>query len=169
MRPEKGTYPVYYENYIPLVMQENITVALHQNWDELKKVFSFVSKNKEDYAYADGKWTVKQMLLHLVDTERIFAYRALRFARKDPEQPLSFEENDYAAAADVSNRTLADIMEEMETVRMASISLFKSFSNDTLLLSGDTAAGSATVVSIGFTICGHALHHINVLKERYAI
>ena len=167
MRPKKGTYPVYYENYIPLVHQEDIVVALTQNWTELKDTFSAIPKEKEDYAYADGKWTVKQMLLHLADTERIFAYRALRFARKDPQQPLPFEENDYATAGDVSQRSLANILEELESIRNASLTLFKSFSQDTLLLSGNTAAGPATVLSIGFTICGHAIHHMNVLRERY--
>jgi len=167
MRPHKGTYPAYYDNYIPLVKQEEIVLALTQNWKELKEFISTIPEEKENFAYAEGKWTIKQVLVHLIDTERIFSYRALRFARKDEQQPLPFEENDYAANAEVSNRTLEDILEEFENVRKASISLFKSFSQATLLLSGRTAMGPATVVSIGFTICGHATHHANVIKERY--
>lgn len=167
MRPEKGSYPEYYENYIPLVKQENIITALTQNLSEVKALISSVPASKEDYAYAGGKWTVKQLLLHVSDTERIFSYRALRFARKDPQQPLPFEENDYAAAADVSGRSLADIMQELETVRVATLSLFKSFSQDELLRSGNTAAGRSTVLAIGFTTCGHATHHMNILRERY--
>lgn len=167
MRPQKGSYPAYYENYIPLVNQEDVIVALTQNWNTLKETFAAIPESKEDYAYADGKWTIKQMLQHLADTERIFAYRALRFARKDPQQPLPFEENDYARAADVSSRSLKNILEEMETVRHASLSLFGSFSEADLLRSGKTAAGEATVLSLGFAVCGHAIHHMNVLKERY--
>lgn len=167
MRPEKGTYPVFYENYIPYVKQEDIMLALSQGWTELNNAFSSIPKDKEEYAYAPGKWNPKQILLHLSDTERIFAYRALRFARKDPQQVLPFEENDYAAAADVSKRTLADILKEAESVREATITLFGSFSKDILLLSGKTASGPATVLSIGFAICGHGAHHINILKERY--
>jgi hypothetical protein len=167
MRPEKGTYPAFYDNYIPYVKQEDVMVALEQSWAELKEAFSSISKDKEDYAYAPGKWTIKQMLLHISDTERIFSYRALRFARKDPQQVLPFEENDYAAAADVSKRSLADILAEMESVRNATISLFRSFSKETLLLTGNTAAGQTTVLAIGFITCGHAAHHIKILKERY--
>ena len=122
---------------------------------------------KADYAYAPGKWTIKQVFQHISDTERIFAYRALRFARRDPQQPLPFEENDYADNADVSNRSLEDILQELETVRKSSVSLFKSFSQETLLLNGTTSLGNATVLSLGFFVCGHATHHMNVVKDRY--
>lgn len=167
MRPEKGTYPDYYGNYIPLVKQEDINVALAQNWNDVKAFVAGIPKEKEDYAYAEGKWTIKQVILHLVDTERIFSYRALRFARKDPQQPLPYDENKYADNADVSNRTLADIMDEFETMRKASSSLYKSFSEEALLRSGATYIGNTTPLAIGFTICGHVIHHLNVIKERY--
>lgn len=167
MRPVKGTYPEYYENYIPLVNQENVNTALERNLDEIKNFAASLPKELEDYAYAPGKWTIKQVFQHIADTERVFAYRALRFARKDPQQPLPFEENDYAANAEVNTRSLDDILQELESVRKASASLFKSFSQETLLLSGATSLGSATVVSLGFFLCGHATHHINVVKDRY--
>ncbi len=167
MRPLKGTYPTYYENYIPLVKQEDVVVAFTQNWQELKDFISAIPKEKENFAYAEGKWTIKQVIIHLVDTERIFTYRALRFARKDPQQPLPYEENHYAETAEVANRTLADIMEEFENVRKASISLFKSFSETTLLNSGTTSVGPATALAIGFATVGHAIHHTNVIKDRY--
>lgn len=167
MRPQKGTYPAYYENYISLVKEENLLEALTRSSDEVNDAISKIPAEKESFAYAKDKWTVKQLLNHVNDTERIFAYRALRFARKDPQQPLAFEENDYARAADVSKRSLADLLNEFNNIRAASISLFKSFSGSTFLNSGKTSLGDATVLSIGFTICGHAKHHLNVLKERY--
>jgi predicted glycosyl hydrolase (DUF1957 family) len=167
MRPQKGTYPAFYNNYISLVKEENVSEALNRNWKHVQDSISSVPATKENFAYADGKWTVKQVLNHMSDTERIFAYRALRFARKDPQQPLPFEENDYAQAADVSKRSLADLLNEFNDVRAASISLFKSFSGNTFLNSGHTSMGDATVLSIGFAISGHAAHHLNVLKERY--
>lgn len=167
MSPVKGTYPDYYDNYIPLVNQEAVTLALTHNWEELTNLASSIPENMEDSAYAPGKWTIKQVFMHLVDTERIFAYRALRFARKDPQQPLPFEENDYADNADVSNRTLKDIMQEFEAVRKATSLLFKSFSQSTLLTLGNTALGNTTVLAIGFLTCGHAIHHMNVIKDRY--
>ena len=167
MRPVKGTCPSYYDYYNDLVKENNLLAALDSGWVEVQQVISTIPKEKESFAYAEGKWTIKQVLIHLIDTERIFAYRALRFARKDPQQVLSYEEDDYAAAAELDTRTLADLLQEFETVRKSSISLFKTFSEETLLRSGLTAIGSATVVSLGFMICGHALHHLNVIKERY--
>ncbi|PBQ33252.1 damage-inducible protein DinB [Sphingobacteriaceae bacterium] len=167
MRPEKGTYPEYYGQYIPLVNQEDVNLALTRNWEDLQNFISSIPKEMEDYAYAPGKWTIKQVIMHLVDTERIFAYRALRFARRDAQQPLSFEENDYAANAELSERTLEDILQEFETVRKATLSLFKGFSPGTLLNAGNTAIGKTTVLAIGFLTCGHAIHHMNVIKDRY--
>jgi hypothetical protein len=167
MRPEKGSYPGYYENYIPLVQEGDLLSALTHNLTLLQTRLRAVPAEKENYAYAEGKWTVKQLVMHLIDTERVFAYRALRFARKDPQQPLPFNENDYAAAADVSDRDLASLLEELESVRQSSIFLFRHLSPDVLLRSGQTAAGATTVLAIGFTICGHAIHHLNVLSERY--
>src|SRR5437870_7271735 len=128
MKPEKGSYPVYFENYIPLVEEENVLEALAQSWISIKTMLAAIAKDKENFAYAEGKWTIKQVVNHMIDTERIFAYRALRFARKDPQQPLPFEEDHYAANADVSGRTLSDLLYEFDSVRKASFSLFNSFS-----------------------------------------
>jgi hypothetical protein len=167
MRPKPGSYPSYFENYIYYVTQVNVQLALDQTWQDVTKTFSRLSEEQGNFTYEKGKWTVKQMLIHMIDTERVFAYRALRFARKDPQQVLSFEENLYAATAELDNRTIKDLLEEYEFVRKSTICLFRSFSNDTLLNTGKTAAGDVTVLALGFTICGHALHHINVFKELY--
>jgi hypothetical protein len=167
MKPVPGTYPKYFENYVPLVKEEDVNTAFANNYQELSSFLKGIPPDLENYAYAPGKWTIKQVLNHMTDTERIFTYRALRFARKDPQQPLPFEEDDYAKHAEVGSRTLADLIEEFEAVRKASILLFKSFSDNTLLCSGKTAAGDCTVLALGYTTCGHAIHHMNVLKERY--
>ncbi|MCW3078417.1 MAG: hypothetical protein JWO32_3026 [Bacteroidetes bacterium] len=167
MRPEKGTYPEYYGNYIPLVSQNNIAEALIQNEDETLSFFIAIPENMGDYAYAEGKWTIKGVLNHIIDTERIFSYRALRFARMDYTQPLPYEQDDYVANADLSNRTLADLIIEFKSVRQATLTLYKSFNNETLGRVGQLAAGKASVNAIGFTICGHCIHHIDIVKERY--
>lgn len=167
MKPQEGTYPHYFEYYIKLIQDKNVLEALDANWILLKQILENLSKEKENYAYAPNKWTVKQLVSHLIDTERIFSYRALRFARKDPQQPLPFEEDHYAANAELSNRNLPDLIHEFETVRKASISLFKSFSENTLMNTGKTAIGDTTVLALGFMICGHARHHLNILQERY--
>lgn len=167
MKPLQGTYPKYFENYIPWVKEGDVHLALKNNLNEISAFFRTIPADMENFAYAPGKWNIKQVLNHVIDTERIFTYRALRFARRDPQQPLPFEENHYADHADVSKRSLADLIEEFEAVRKASILLFKYFSEDTLLLSGKTAAGDCTVLALGYTTCGHAIHHMNVINERY--
>ncbi len=169
MRPEKGTYPIYYENYIPLVKQNNITEALVENETEVLSFFNSILADKENYAYESGKWTIKEVLNHLIDTERIFSYRALRFARKDEQLLPSYDQDPYVLNAELQNRSLKDLLNEFETVRKATISLFNSFSNEALVRIGATAAGKASVVAIGFTICGHGTHHINVIRERYLL
>ena len=167
MRPAKGTYPDYYENYIPLVKQNSVLEALKADEKETIRFFSSIPSSKENYTYDLGKWSVKQVLNHVIDTERIFSYRALRFARKDDQINPSYEQDDYVAAAELTNRNLLDLVNEFESVRKATISLFNSFNDETLQRLGNTAAGKASVNAIGFTICGHNIHHINVVKERY--
>ncbi|MGZ3900130.1 MAG: DinB family protein [Bacteroidia bacterium] len=167
MRPPKGTYPEYYENYIPLVKQENIKEALLENERETLGFFGAIPDNMGDHSYAAGKWTIKAVLNHIIDTERIFSYRALRFARKDDAQPLPYEQDLYVANAELYKRSLADLVLEFKTVRQATLSLFNSFSKEALILIGQTAAGKASVNAIGFTICGHSIHHINIVRERY--
>ena len=167
MRPVPGSYPDYYENYIPLILDDNLVSALLNNWKELRATLSQVPAEKENFAYAPGKWTLKQVIIHMIDAERVFCYRALRFARKDPQQPLPFDENMYVANTDVSARSVKDLLEEYETVRSSTISLFRSFSTETQLLKGDTTYGSTTVLAIGYLAAGHALHHLNVIKQRY--
>jgi len=120
-----------------------------------------------DKVYAPGKWTVRDMIQHLIDCERIFAYRALRFARNDKTALTGFEENDYAITAQASRRSLGELFEEFFTVRQTTIQLFKSFTNEMLMREGQMPSGSITVLGIGFAIAGHNKHHMGILKERY--
>lgn len=167
MKPVKGTYPEYFDNYIPLVNESSVLEALKNNWANTSKFLAQVNADKENYAYAPGKWTVKQVICHLSDTERIFAYRALRFARKDQQMLASFDENAYADNAHLDHRRLKYVIQEFETVRMASISLFAGFTEEDLQSSGNITIGQSTVLALGFAICGHATHHLHVLRERY--
>jgi uncharacterized damage-inducible protein DinB len=167
MRPKRESYPDYYENYIPLVKENDVLSALRNNEKETIDFFSSVNPELEAYSYEKGKWSIKEVLNHLIDTERIFSYRALRFARKDAQQPLPFEQDDYVANAELTGRSLKDLIHEFETVRRSSISLFESFHPEALERIGTTAAGKASVNAIGFTICGHNIHHMKVVRERY--
>lgn len=167
MRPPKGTYPEYFENYIPLATQDDVMKALLENEKETLMLFGAIPENMADHTYAQDKWSIKDILNHINDTERIFSYRALRFARKDDTQPLPFEQDDYVANADLNKRSLAELVLEFKTIRQATISLYKSFGKDALERMGQTAAGKASVNAIGFAISGHSKHHINIVRERY--
>lgn len=167
MRPTENTYPIYYENYISLVKQNNIKDALIDNEKESLAFFNSLSSDCGDFAYEKGKWTIKEVLNHLIDTERVFSYRALRFARNDGQLLPSYEQDHFVANSESNKRTLKDLIEEFISVRKATISLFCSLSEDALKRIGLTGAGKTTVIAIGFTICGHAIHHINVINARY--
>ena len=167
MKPLQGSYPAYFETYISKVTEDDVLLALHNNLQVLKSFFKSIPPELENKAYAEGKWTIKQVLNHMLDTERIFAYRALRFARKDAQVVAAFDEDAYAQAADVSKRNLPDLLAELEAVRWSSIFLFKSLNHEALMRSGMMASGETTVLSLGFMICGHANHHMQVIKEKY--
>jgi uncharacterized damage-inducible protein DinB len=122
---------------------------------------------KRNYRYADGKWTIRELFQHIIDTERIFAYRALCFARKD-ETPLpGFEENDYAENSKADKRDWEDMVEEFKAVRKSTQILFNSFDKEQLETAGTASGKSNYVLGIGFIMVGHVNHHVNIIKERY--
>lgn len=129
--------------------------------------FRSIPPEKENYRYAEGKWTPKDILLHLIDAERIFAYRALRIARNDKTALPGFEENDYVIEANAEERSMESLLEEYFDVRKATISLFLSFSADALKRLGEASGFSVSVRAIGYIILGHEKHHANVIIERY--
>lgn len=167
MRPAKGTYPSFLDSYIAKAKGKNLHEALIHSTEELMETLTMIPDDKGDYAYAEGKWTIKQLLIHISDAERIFAYRLLRFARNDQQQPLPFEEDDYAKTCNADKRSLSSVIEELIAVRNATASLIESLQPEDLNKEGNTAAGKTTVNAIGFSICGHCNHHISVLRERY--
>lgn len=166
-RPLPTDYAPYFANYINLVNDEDVKQAF-QNQDSLMQTFfASIPETKASYAYADGKWTVKQLLQHLIDAERIFSYRALWVARK-AEAPLpGFDENIFAQLADGTNRTLKGLIDELITVRNATRLLFYSFKEEELQYKGISNTHPVTVNAIGFISIGHILHHKKNLEERY--
>ena len=126
-----------------------------------------ISFFKHEFRYAEGKWTIKDIILHLIDAERIFAYRALRIARNDKTALPGFEENDYVVTANANNREYESLFTEYETVRNATISLFKTFTSEDFLRLGTASNNSISVRAIGYITLGHELHHKNVILERY--
>lgn len=167
MRPQKEDYIAYFDYYINLIQEADINLALKNNHKTILSFINSIPGEKLNYQYADGKWTIKQVLNHIIDTERIFSYRALRFARGDAQLLPGFEENKYAANANLTNTDLTLLTEEFDAVRKATILLFKQLSDKELVLKGQMASGIVNVLSLGYTICGHSQHHINIIKERY--
>lgn len=160
-------YPAYFQTYIGAVDDVDLIEELEVSVHRLIKFIQKIPMDKHDYSYAEGKWKIKDIIQHLIDAERIFAYRALRFARKDSTELPGFEENDYADIADGNNRALVDLLSELVVVRQATLSLFKTFSDEILQRKGIASNKSVSVRAIGFVIIGHQNHHQRVFQERY--
>ena len=161
-------YAAYYNNYLQLVdsewpLAEELEVSVHN----FIRFVQDIPMDKHNYRYAEGKWTIKDIIQHLIDTERIFSYRALRFARNDTNQLPGFDENSYAIVAAGSERKLQEMLTELALVRQSTIMLFKSFSDEDVLKNGVASGNVASVRALGFIIIGHQNHHIKVFKERY--
>lgn len=166
LQPEE--FAGFYATYINQVSSEytlieELEISVHR----FVKFVQNIPLDKFDYRYAEGKWTIKDIIQHLIDAERIFAYRALRFARNDKAELPGFEENDYVEEANAIKRSIQDLLTELAVVRQATLSLFKSFSNEELLRIGTASNNQMSVRALGFTIIGHQNHHQRVFEERY--
>lgn len=164
---EINEFSPYYENYIKLVPGTDINKELIRQKEELLHFYKSIPVFKQEYKYSEGKWTIKDIILHLIDAERIFAYRALRISRSDTTPLPGFDENDYVGMANANDREFESLLSEFETVREATISLFASFTDLDLLRLGTASNASVSVRAIGYIILGHELHHKNVILERY--
>ena len=166
-RPDLATIPEFYHKYVKLVTEDSATEALAKNARQAQEFFETIPAEKWDYRYAEGKWTVKELVQHMIDTERIFAYRALCIARGETQSLPGFDENTYAAVSAAGKRSKAELTEEFATVRKATGLLFRSFDEEQLNRTGTANNKPITVNGIGFITVGHVLHHLNVLQERY--
>lgn len=167
MRPKKEDYIPYFEKYINLIEEGDIVSALKANHQSTLDFMESIPRQKVSYFYDEGKWTVKQVFNHIIDTERILGYRALRFARGDSQLLTGFDENLYAANANLTETNMQLLMDEFDSVRLSHVLMFKQLSEKELALKGQMASGIASVLALGYFICGHNQHHINVVKERY--
>jgi hypothetical protein len=167
MKPQPSDHIDYYKYYVDLVTQDNIVEALEEGKKWIGAFIKSIPVSHAEHAYADKKWTVKQVLNHIIDTERIMSYRALCFSRGDKTKLPSFDENLYAEHANLKHTDLNLLHDEFVAVREASILLFKQLEEKQLQIKGTTGLGDVTVLSIGYMICGHSLHHIEVIQKRY--
>ncbi|MBN8837810.1 MAG: DinB family protein [Sphingobacteriia bacterium] len=166
-RPATGDYAPFYHNYVEMAKGYSVKELIESYALPLNNFFQSLPDEKADYAYAEGKWTIKDLVQHIIDAERIFAYRALRFSRKDQTNLPGFDENAFAEHAHASERTFASLKEEFVAVRKSTDLLLQSFSEEQLLLSGLGNNNAITVNAICFIIYGHILHHKKILEERY--
>ena len=167
MRPQENTYGDYYKNYISLVTENDLISALDYSVNRSLTFWSKLSEDQGNYRYAEGKWSIKELLQHIIDTERIFSYRALAFARGETTALPGYDENEYADKCLADSRSLKDLIEELILVRKSTIVLFKSFDKNVLDNLGNASGSNLSVRAAGFIIVGHEIHHMNVVKERY--
>ena len=168
-RPSATEYGAFYQTYINYTGSIDYSILVQQYNERIIEVWNAIPTEKINFAYAPDKWTIKQMLQHVIDTERIFAYRALVIARKEPAALLGFDENEYAKNATASHRNWKEMIAEWKILRQSTNILFGSFTEEDLKQKGTASNLPISVNALGFIIFGHALHHLHVLKERYSI
>lgn len=161
------TVPRFYKNYVKHIEESDLLQALRISGHRTQELVHAIPDEKHDLQYAEEKWTIREVLCHMVDAERIFAYRALRFARNDQTPLAGFEENDYGSQANASNRSLKKIADEMRRLRVSTIDLFEGFTEEMLTRTGTANDVELSVMAIGFVIAGHETHHRIILHERY--
>jgi uncharacterized damage-inducible protein DinB len=157
----------FYSGYIDKVPGNDFLQVLKNNASTTLAFLSNLTPIQWDYRYAPDKWSIKEMILHIIDSERIFTYRALRIARGDQTPLPGFEQNDYVPLSKASERSAESIISEYQAVRNASLALFTNFDDDMLHRKGTASETPITVLALGFIVAGHELHHLNILKERY--
>ena len=166
--PQKNEYPPYYQPYIDVLGdQQGLINGLEMSLELFEKVLYNIEDSKQVYRYAAGKWTIKELVQHMIDTERVFIYRALRFSRLD-EKPLpGFDENSYVTNYDCTNRDYKNLLDEFCLLRKANILMLKDFTDHQFKQIGTVEGQSISVRAIAFICSGHVLHHLKIIQERY--
>lgn len=167
-RPEPGEYPEYFDTYLRHVTEDDPIAVMTAQIDEITRFFSTIPRDAADHAYAPGKWTIKEIVGHLSDTERVMSYRALRFARGDTALSLhGFDENRWVPPARFGERSLGSLVEEWVAVRRATLALFDSLPREARSATGIANNRPLSVRTIAFMLPGHVRHHLAVIRERY--
>lgn len=166
-RPQPNDYAAYYETYVGKVRGDNVKDIISTYSQPMMDFYTSLPEEKADHRYAEGKWSIKELLLHMIDAERIFGYRALRIARKDQTPLPGFDENSYTPASKASGRTLQSLKDEFASVRKATDILLSTFDEEQLSQRGTASNHPVTANAIAFIIFGHLIHHKQILEERY--
>jgi hypothetical protein len=166
-RPTPTEYAPYYEGYIAHVSETDILPVLRSQLDELDVLLGRVKPDHETFRYAAGKWSIRQLVGHLIDSERVFGYRALCIARGEQQNLPGFDQNDYMLTAPYDRIELEDLLSEMRLVRLSNIAMFRTLDEESWSRVGTANANQVTVRALAFIMAGHVRHHMNVLRERY--
>jgi hypothetical protein len=166
-KPDSTEYATYFEKYIALVPEGEIVATLDRQIESTLSLIRGLSETQAEHRYAPGKWSVKEVIGHLIDGERIFAYRAMRFARNDATPLPGFDENSFVANGGFGARSLADLADEFEHTRKSNVYLFKSLDSDASLRRGVSNNNEISVRALAYIIAGHELHHVEILRARY--
>jgi hypothetical protein len=168
-RPDASEHAPYYSRYVDLVPDGDILATLATQIGgtlaELRKVSEADSLKR----YAPGKWSIREVLGHMIDTERVFAYRALRFARGDRKNLLSFEQDEYVATAQFDRRPWSGLLEEFEAVRRSNLLMFRALGDEAWARQGVANGNPMSVRAAAYVIAGHELHHLRILREHYGL
>jgi len=166
-RPDLSRVPDFFHGYISKVKEDDLMTGLRSSTVALFSLLDEIPSDKYEYRYAENKWSIKDVIQHMIDAERVFTYRALRMARRDQTPLPGFDENLFAQTANADKRNWNEMVEEFATLRKATEALFASFDNVQLESEGNASGKSIYVLGIGYIVAGHVNHHLDIIKERY--
>ncbi|MEM8509713.1 MAG: DinB family protein [Bacteroidota bacterium] len=164
---DDSEYHAYYAPYLNILGDVELLPSLENGLEGLSVLIGGLSEKQLKFAYSHGKWTVAELLIHLFDAERVFQYRALRFGRGDTTDLPGFDQDSFVPQSRAAHRTKQDLLTEFKAIRAATIALFRSFDDESLLRIGSASGAKMSVRALGFVISGHQAHHLKILKERY--
>ncbi len=159
--------PEFYQGYVKKLKEGTIVETLKSTGEILSELICTIPESNGEFAYDQDKWSIKEVIQHIIDTERVFSYRALRFARMDMTNLSGFEQNDYVPASRANNRSLETLANEFRNTRKSTIDLYQSFDTEMMRTVGTANGFPFTVEAVGYITSGHCLHHTDILKERY--
>ena len=166
-RPASTEYVPHFARYVDLVPEGDVLDLLRRQVDETASLVGTLSDRESEHRYAEGKWSIKEVIGHVSDTERVFVYRALCFARGETAGLPGFDENEYARHSNAGSRPMGELLAELRTVRAATLSFFSGLSEEALLLRGTANRREYSVRSVAYIIAGHERHHTGIIRERY--
>jgi DinB superfamily len=168
-RPTESEYAPYYQSYIDRVSESDILPVLRSQMDELDVLLERVEPHQETFRYGEGKWSIREIVGHLIDTERVFGYRALCIARGEKQNLPGFDQNDYMATAPYNGIDLEDLLSELRLIRLGNVAMLRTLDEEAWSRVGVANNNEVSVRALAFIMAGHVRHHMNVLRERYLI